>query len=387
MPRTTAATGSSAGRIHRSRSGAGSARVRRSIAVPGAHHARLLGSLKLAARQRRGLTLAVLAIVAGAAIVGVVDASGRLATGRPIWIGLAAGLELVSALGFVAVFQLIFAEWLPGWMSVRMGLAVLAATILVPGGGLVAIGLGARALRTRGMPRANTGSRAIAFLVITNAPNLMVLGTLGLALGTGLLNGPHAAILTIVPAAIALSAVGLTVLLPTISHRRVALPPSRSHRRFVFAAARQLELGVIEARSLLAGRSWKLLGAGAYYAADNAVLWATFRAFGRAHPPIAIFAMAYLVGSAVSSLPVPAGIGVVEGGMIGALVLYGAPAACAAIAVVTYRAVSSGLPLTLGGVALLRLYRPLPPLSALSRSNTNASPPPGHDPAAMPEQT
>jgi hypothetical protein len=36
--------------------------------------------------------------------------------------------------------------------------------------------------------------------------------------------------------------------------------------------ARQLELGVIEARALVSGRSWKLLGAVAYYAFDNAVL-------------------------------------------------------------------------------------------------------------------
>jgi uncharacterized membrane protein YbhN (UPF0104 family) len=299
--------------------------------------------------------LAVLAILAGVAIAGLADASGRLATGRPGWIFLAAGLELVSALGFVAVFQLTFAEWLPGRMSLRMGLAVLVATMLVPAGGLVAIGLGAGALRKRGMPRAKTRARAIAFLVLTNAPNLIVLGILGIALGFGLLGGPHAPMLTIVPSAIALSAIGVTAFLPSLSHLRALRPPFRLSHRIVFAAVRQLELGVIEARALLAGRSWKLLGAGAYYAADNAVLWATFRAFGHAHPPIAIFAMAYLVGSAASSLPVPGGIGVVEGGMIGALVLYGAPAACAAIAVLTYRAVSTGLPLALGGVAFLRL--------------------------------
>jgi uncharacterized membrane protein YbhN (UPF0104 family) len=268
---------------------------------------------------------------------------------------LAAGLELISALGFVAVFQLTFAEWLPGRMSLRMGLAVLAATILVPAGGLLAIGLGARALRKSGMPRAKTRSRAIALLVLTNAPNLIVLAILGVALGFGVLEGPHAPILTIVPGAIALSAIGLTALIPSLSHRRAVRPPSRRPHRIVFAAARQLELGVIEARALLAGRSWKLLGAGAYYAADNAVLWATFRAFGHAHPPIAVFAMAYLLGSSAGSLPVPAGIGVVEGGMIGALVLYGAPAACAAIAVLTYRALSTGLPLALGGVAFLTL--------------------------------
>src|SRR6202035_697772 len=111
----------------------------------------------------------------------------------------------------------------------------------------------------------------------------------------------------------------------------------------------QLELGVIEARRLLRGRTWSLLGALAYYAFDNAVLWATFKAFGHTDPPIATLVMAYLIGSAAGSLPVPAGIGVVEGGMIGSFVLYGAPATCAGLAVLAYRAVSSGLPLALGG--------------------------------------
>ena len=75
----------------------------------------------------------------------------------------------------------------------------------------------------------------------------------------------------------------------------------------MFAAATQLELGVIEARALLAGRSWRLLSAVASSAADNAALWATFKAFGHTHPPIAIFAMAYLIGSAAGLLPVSCG--------------------------------------------------------------------------------
>jgi hypothetical protein len=64
----------------------------------------------------------------------------------------------------------------------------------------------------------------------------------------------------------------------------------------------------------------------------------------------------------MATLPVPGGIGVVEGGMIGLLVLYGAPAICAGIAVLAYRAVSTGLPLALGAIA----RRPVlsnPPLS------------------------
>jgi len=269
----------------------------------------------------------------------------------------------VSALGFVAIFQLVFCQRLARRVSLRTGVAVRAATTLLPAGGLVAIGLGARALRQREMLAPGSGPRAVAFVLITNAPNLVVLGILGIALGGGLLEGPHAPILTILPAAIALSAIGLTALLPIVSHRRAAPAPFKLPHRLAFSAARQLELGVLEARALLAGHSWKLLGAVLYYAADNAVLWATFKAFGHTQPPIAILAMAYLVGSAAGSLPIPAGIGVVDGGMIGTLALYGAPGTCAAIAVLAYRAVSTGLPLALGGVALVRLCRLAPPQS------------------------
>jgi len=88
-----------------------------------------------------------------------------------------------------------------------------------------AVGLGARALRQRDMMGAGSGPRAVAFVLITNAPNLLVLGILGTALGAGLLEGPHAPVLTILPAGIALSAIGLTALLPIVSHQRAAPVP------------------------------------------------------------------------------------------------------------------------------------------------------------------
>jgi uncharacterized membrane protein YbhN (UPF0104 family) len=322
------------------------------------------------------VVLAILALAAGAAVVTVSGAAAigsRLVNGRPAWLIVAGGFELVSVLGFVAAFQLAFGDWLSKRVSVRMGLAVRAATILLPAGGLLAIGFAARALRRSGMPSAKTGSRAVAFLLITNAPNLIVLGVLGVALGAGLLVGPHGPVLTILPAAIALLAIGLTILLPTLSHQRLAGAPLGLPRRIVSMVGTHLELGVIEARALLRGRSRKLLGAAAYYAFDNAVLWAAFNAFGHTHPPIATLVMAYLIGSAAGSAPVPAGVGVVEGGMIGSLVLYGAPAACSGIAVLAYRAVSTGLPLALGGAALLALRgRSLsnPPVSAIEHEPT-----------------
>jgi len=323
----------------------------------------LRGSKLKRQTQRRVVVLVMLALVAVAVLAVASEAAGissRLSEGRPAWLILAAGFELVSALGFVVAFQAVFGEWLPKRMILRTGLAVRAATILLPAGGLVAIGVGAGVLRRGGMPRAKTGPRTVAFLLITNAPNLIVLGVLGIALGVGLLDGPHGTILTIIPAAIALSAISLTMLLPMVSHQRRVGGALKFPRRVVSVAARQLELGVIEARALVSGRGWRLLGAVAYYAFDNAVLWATFKALGHTHPPIATLVMAYLIGSATGSLPTPAGIGAVEGGMIGLFVLYGTPAICAGIAVLAYRAVSTGVPLSLGGVALLAIGQRAP---------------------------
>ena len=61
--------------------------------------------------------------------------------------------------------------------------------------------------------------------------------------------------------------------------------------------------------------------------------------------------MGYLVGSLGAVLPLPAGIGAVEGGLIGGLVLYGAPAAPSAAAVLLYRGISLSLPVTLGALS------------------------------------
>jgi uncharacterized protein (TIRG00374 family) len=80
------------------------------------------------------------------------------------------------------------------------------------------------------------------------------------------------------------------------------------------------------------------------------VLWAAFHAYGRV-PPLGVVVMGYLVGSIAAALPVPAGVGAVDGGLIGGLVLYGAPAAPAAAAVLLYRGISLSVPVVLGAIA------------------------------------
>ena len=69
--------------------------------------------------------------------------------------------------------------------------------------------------------------------------------------------------------------------------------------------------------------------------------------------------MAYLIGQLGGLIPLPGGLGGVDGGLIGTLVLYGAGATAAATAVLAYRAIVLLLPVALGVPALVSLRRRL----------------------------
>jgi uncharacterized protein (TIRG00374 family) len=58
-------------------------------------------------------------------------------------------------------------------------------------------------------------------------------------------------------------------------------------------------------------------------------------------------------------LPIPGGLGGVDGGLLGALVVYGLPVAAAAAAILAYRLILFWLPLILGGAAFASLRRSL----------------------------
>jgi uncharacterized membrane protein YbhN (UPF0104 family) len=62
------------------------------------------------------------------------------------------------------------------------------------------------------------------------------------------------------------------------------------------------------------------------------VLWVTFHAVG-ADVPLSVVLMGYLIGQLGGLLPLPGGVGGIDGGLIGTLVVYGAPAAATAAAV------------------------------------------------------
>jgi hypothetical protein len=67
--------------------------------------------------------------------------------------------------------------------------------------------------------------------------------------------------------------------------------------------------------------------------------------------------MAYFVGLLGNLLPLPGGLGGVEGAMIGAFAAFGVNLDLAVLAVLSYRAISFWLPTPFGAVAYLQLRR------------------------------
>jgi uncharacterized protein (TIRG00374 family) len=86
----------------------------------------------------------------------------------------------------------------------------------------------------------------------------------------------------------------------------------------------------------------------------------TFAALGIYAPPAAL-ALGYLMGYLANALPVPGGVGALDAGLIGALVLYGLPAEATAAAVLVYHAIVFWLPGAGGAIAYLRARRRLAP--------------------------
>lgn len=271
------------------------------------------------------------AVLAVLAVSPLIKAPGRLLGACAKWITVAAGLELLSMLGFVLVFALVFGASCARRPGIGAGLRALGAITVLPAGGVVGPGLAARTSTPEAGSIRSLARSTVALTILTNAPEVLVLGVLSVSLWLGWPDGPHDALRTLPAAGAALA---IVTAVAVVGRRRGVLGD-----------------GASEARALVGARNWRLAGTIGYYACDNAVLWAAFHAYGGHAPAVSVVVMGYLVGSLGTLVPLPAGIGAVEGGLFGALVLYGAPAAPAAGAVLLYRAVSVSLPVLLSAVA------------------------------------
>jgi uncharacterized protein (TIRG00374 family) len=308
-----------------------------------------------------------LQIVAALAVVGLVvllapglgEVRHLLTEARPEWVALAVALEAMSCVSYVLMFRPIFCQNMPWRTSWEIGLAELAAGSIVPASGAGGLALGAWILREGGMPAERIANRSVAFFLIKSSVNFIAVAVLGTIMALGLVGPDLSLWLTALPAAGAVLVIAAVLVVPRLGVGAPAPEGAGRTRRATRAVRKAVVGGTGEAVQIVRSRNVLVItGSVGYWAYDNAVLWATFHAFGYS-PPITVILMGYLIGQLGGLLPLPGGLGGIDGGLIGTLIVYGTPAAPTAAAVLVYRVILFWLPLLVGGAAFLSLRRGL----------------------------
>jgi uncharacterized membrane protein YbhN (UPF0104 family) len=301
--------------------------------------------------RRLAVPAAFLVVVVGVLLVAdgplqaFADALGRAVDADPRWVLAAVGFELASFAGYIALLWLI-----SGTASRRMDLRASAqvtlagagVTRLLPTAGVGGAALTLWALRRSGMETPRAARTLFAFLVTLYSVFLGAIAVSGGLIATGIIatDGPAAVAAT--PAALAGVAILASLWLAWRGDAETALRSGRIGA--LLSGGRLVGGGVRDVLALLRRPDPRLLGALAWWTFDAAVLWAMLHAFG-APPSLAVVALAYFVGQAGNTLPIP---GAVSGGIVGILVAFGVGADVALVSVLAYRSVAIWLPAGIG---------------------------------------
>jgi uncharacterized membrane protein YbhN (UPF0104 family) len=303
-------------------------------------------------------------VVATAAVVyGVLprlavvhDAWTQASHGDIWWIAVAAAIEALSFAGYAALFMAVLGggriDWMASWL---ITLAGVAATRMFAAGGAGGVALTAWALRRSGRDAGQTTAEMTSFLLLLYA---VYMGALALAAGGLLIGVLPGAVPTALAAAGVVLGLGTLVLVPLLGRlpRRPRKAGRLSLRDRMRSTLDGIPAGVRRAQRLIVTRDPLLLGAVAWWAFDIGALAAALHAFGQ-DVSAAPLVVAYFMGMLGNLLPLPGGIGGVEGGMIGALIACGVDSGEAVGAVLAYRLVSLWLPTACGIVAYGALVR------------------------------
>jgi uncharacterized membrane protein YbhN (UPF0104 family) len=255
-------------------------------------------------------------------------------------------------------------------LGARVAWAQLGGGMIVPGGTLGSMGVGAWMLHRLGLPMDRVGERQFTLMFLNTAVDALAIVFFGAGLAVGLFSGEGNLALTLLPAVIVVVALALALF---IAHGAENLAQRLEERRPKIAkGVLTLAKAVESTKRMLRHRgSTKIvLGAVAYLGFDMLVLQGAFVAID-AHPvpSFAVVAMCYLIGGLAGSIPLPANLGAVTG-MAGMLIVFGVDKNQAIAAVVLYQAIGYLVPLIGGGIAYVFLRREFGSMSA--RPGTDA---------------
>jgi uncharacterized protein (TIRG00374 family) len=304
---------------------------------------------------------------------GLGEVRGLLDDAAPGWIAIAIAFEALSFISYIVMFAPIFCRGLSWRRSWQIGGSELAMGSLVPASGAGGLALGAWVLHEGGMDADRIARRSVAFFLIKSSVNFVAVAIIGLLMYLHLFGVDEPWTLTLLPALMSIAVIAAVLVIPRFGPGEVRGEDASRSERFIAASRRALITGSESAIEIVrSGNVRVIAGSIGYWAFDNAVLWATFHAFGYT-PEISIVLMGYLIGQLGGLLPIPGGIGGIDGGLIGTLIVYGAPAAVVAAAVLAYRTILFWLPLLAGAVSFFSLRRDMPRDNELARCEAGAA--------------
>jgi uncharacterized membrane protein YbhN (UPF0104 family) len=341
-----------------------------------AGHILIEARARLGRRALRLVGFLVFAYLVMKLIPGLENALKSLQDVSARWLIGAMLVEGVSELGYVVSWRGILdpddllKQRAPGKrLAMRVAWAQLGGGMLVPGGTLGSMGIGAWMLYRLGVPTERVAERQFVLMFLNTGIDALAVVFFGLGLWIGLFSGASDPALTLAPAVV----VALALVLALVVARRAELLSGRLRARrpklakAIGTLARAVEgvAGMLRHR----GSGAIVLGAVAYLGFDMAVLWGAFQAIDADPiPSFGIVAMSYLVGGLLGSVPLPANLGAVTG-MAGMLIIFGVDHSDAIAAVVLYQAIGFLVPLIGGTIAYLFLRHEL---GALRPEDTEA---------------
>jgi hypothetical protein len=301
---------------------------------------------------------------------------------NPMVVILAVLCEVAALYAYVELTRTVFYPHAPSrFNTLRVNLAGLAISHVVPGGTAPAGALSYRIFNELGVPK-ETNAFGLAAQGSGSAVVLNILFWLALVISIPLRGFNPAYGFAALAGVFLLLAFFGTILLITRGQRHAdiwlrfaarripALDPDRVSGLISKVAAR-ITLLINNRRTLW----WAFTWAGLNWLFDAACLWVFLWSFGHPISPIDLL-VAYGLANIFAAIPItPAGLGVVEGVLIPTLVGFGVPHAQAILAVLSYRLVNFWIPIPIGGAAYASLqWRREPAARAVPTTGTDPSP-------------
>ena len=297
---------------------------------------------------------------------------------NPVIVVLAVVLEMAAIYSYVELTRTVLFPYAPGRYNIlRVNLAGLAISHVVPGGTAPAGALSYRIFNELGVPK-ETNAFGLAVQGSGSAVVLNIIFWLMLVISIPLRGFNPAYGFAALAGVFLLAAFFGTILLITRGQRHAdswlraaarripAVDPDRISALLAQIALR-ITLLINNRRTLW----WAFTWAGLNWLLDAACLWVFLWAFGHVISPIDLL-VAYGLANILAAIPItPAGLGIVEATLITTLVGFGVPHGQAILAVLSYRLVNFWIPIPIGGISYASLqWRRSPPLNPEPESAT-----------------